>query len=402
MKCEDINDLLAAYLDGEVTPEEKTFVEAHLPSCPQCRAELEALSATQVGLRGVLKSMAEEASSSPQAWEKVRVRLDAKDSWLDRLHRLLISRTWQVATVTATVVVIVVVAAIWQFGGVGQAPSIPAPSPTVPTPPTISAPAPRPAPPLPFGVTVVPEEPHYLPGEEVAIKLSITSTSSEPITLSPYPWEIVVTPGEDFDQVLFSQAGGTQEKEIKPGETVTVEFAWDQKDKTGKQVVPGWYNIRSREITVRQGGDRLTMFTPGTRVLIQYPQGAMEKSFDVNQSQTVNGITVTLERVELTVDSSSFYFFFIPPDYTAPPPGPGSPPPPPPTWAMARGEYTIDGITKNADTSGVRIEGDGIKLVWGGGPAKLDPVPSDAGKLIFTITKLGDWQGPWEFKVTLR
>jgi len=32
---------------------------------------------------------------------------------------------------------------------------------------------------------------------------------------------------------------------------------------------------------------------------------------------------------------------------------------------------------------------------------RLDPVPSDARELTFTITKFGDWQGPWEFHIPL-
>ncbi len=407
MNCKEICELLTTYLDSEVTPEEKADIEAHLAGCPQCRAELEAMSATQVSLRGVLKSMAEEVSPSPQAWEKVRARLNTKGSWIEGLPKLLTSKTWQVATVTATVIVIAVVAVVWQFSGVGQAPPIPVPSPTEPALPTTPAPPPTvvpgPSPLPPFEVRVVPEEAHYLPGEPVEIRLSITNVSSETITLRPYPQEIRVTPGLDYDQVLFSQDGGTQEKELRPGETATVEFAWDQKDKTGKQVPPGWYNVRSGDITATQGGSSVTTFTPGTRVLIQYPQGAMEKSFDLNQSQTVNGITVTLERIELTADSSRFYFFFIPPGYTAPPTGPGLPEMPPPDSVTAsRAEYTIGGITKNAGNAGFNTKDNGIKLVWTVGPGRLDPIPSDAKEIIFRVTQLNDRQGPWEFKIPLQ
>jgi anti-sigma factor RsiW len=81
MSCKEICELLTAYLDGEVTPEEKAYVEAHLPGCPQCHAELEALSVTQVSLRGVLKSMADEVSPSTEAWEKVRAQLESWRLW---------------------------------------------------------------------------------------------------------------------------------------------------------------------------------------------------------------------------------------------------------------------------------------------------------------------------------
>ena len=135
--------------------------------------------------------------------------------------------------------------------------------------------------------------------------------------------------------------------------------------------------------------------------MIQFPQGAMEKSLDLNQSQTVSDIAITLERVELTADGANFYFFFIPPGYTAPPTEPSLPPMSPSISIMAKAEYSVDGITKYAGTAGFNTKGDGIKLVWGGGPGKLDPVPSDAKELTFTITQLNDWEGPWEFKIPL-
>ena len=127
----------------------------------------------------------------------------------------------------------------------------------------------------------------------------------------------------------------------------------------------------------------------------------MEKTIELNQSQTVNGVTVTLERVELTAEGSTFHVFFIPPGYTATTTGPGLPPMPPTMSVRAIAEYTIGGITKCAGTAGFNTKGDGIKLVWVGGAGKLDPVPSDAKELTFTITQLNDWKGPWEFRIPL-
>jgi len=55
MKCEAIADLLVAYLEGEVTSEERGRVDAHLSVCQHCRKELAAMSSIQA-----------RASSSPQ------------------------------------------------------------------------------------------------------------------------------------------------------------------------------------------------------------------------------------------------------------------------------------------------------------------------------------------------
>jgi len=263
----------------------------------------------------------------------------------------------------------------------------------VPTP----SPAPRPAPPPPFERSVTPEDAHYLPGELIEVRLTITNVSAETITFSPYPPQIRVTPRMDFDRTLFLVAGGTQPREVSPDETITFDFAWDQKDSQGQQASPGWYAVSFRDMNITQG-DRGTMFHSTARVLIQHPQGAVEKTIDLNQEQTVNGITVTLERIELMVDGARFSAFFIPPAYTPPPAGPGLPPAP---VVTARAEYSFSGVTRNAGTAGFSTKDSGMRLVWGIGMHKLDPVPSDATELVFTITQLNDWQGPWEFKVPL-
>jgi len=253
------------------------------------------------------------------------------------------------------------------------------------------------APPPPFQSSLIPEEAHYLPGEKVEVTLSIANTSGDNMTISHYPPEVQVSPWLDREQVLSSRPGGTQPLEVRAGETVTQDFAWDQKDSQGQQASPGWYAVSFRDMNITQG-DRGTMSHPTARVLIQHPQGAVEKTIDLNQEQTVNGITVTLERIELMVDGARFSTFFIPPAYTPPPAGPGLPPAP---VVTARAEYSFSGVTRNAGTAGFSTKDSGMRLVWGIGMHKLDPVPSDATELVFTITQLNDWQGPWEFRIPL-
>ncbi|MDD5537381.1 MAG: zf-HC2 domain-containing protein [Candidatus Omnitrophica bacterium] len=420
MKCEQIRKSLVAYLDGEVTPAKRSIIELHLSTCQRCREELDALKKVQAELRQALNTEAETVSPVPGLWEKMQKRIEATASpsfW--EKHGAWLNRPLWRAVIPVVLVVVLAVGVLWgtgilpQFGGMAPppapapAPIVPAPTvPPVPTPtpvPPTTIPVPRPAPPPPFEARAVPEEAHYLPGQPVQVKLSLTNVSSDPIILDAYPPEIRITPriNINFTPIVFSVAGGTQPRELKQNETVSVDFTWDQKDKAGSQVQPGWYNVIFGEITVRQGNSRYT-FNPGAYVLIQYPQGAMEKSFDLNQSQTMNGITVTLERVELTADGSSFYFFFIPPGYTPPPTGPGLSLMPPTMSVMAKAEYSVSGITKYAGTAGFNTKGNGLKLVWGSGPGKLDTVPSDAKGMTFTIIQINDWAGPWEFKIPLQ
>lgn len=52
MTCERIEELLSAYLEGELNPRDKAIVENHLTGCPDCAALLAVLSRTQKALAG--------------------------------------------------------------------------------------------------------------------------------------------------------------------------------------------------------------------------------------------------------------------------------------------------------------------------------------------------------------
>jgi len=97
MECREVNDLLVAYLDSEVTPSERTLIQAHLAECDFCRNELAALSVIQDRIRQSLQVRAAQAAPSPQAWSRLQARLAGacpersrrearpSQSWLQRL-----------------------------------------------------------------------------------------------------------------------------------------------------------------------------------------------------------------------------------------------------------------------------------------------------------------------------
>ena len=45
MNCEQMNELLSAWLDGELSETERRQMQAHLEQCAQCRALFEQLQA---------------------------------------------------------------------------------------------------------------------------------------------------------------------------------------------------------------------------------------------------------------------------------------------------------------------------------------------------------------------
>ena len=89
------------------------------------------------------------------------------------------------------------------------------------------------------------------------------------------------------------------------------------------------------------------------------------------------------------------YVFNTPPGYSLPQ---GAPLPAPPMMFHAEAEYSLDGRAfKKAGSSGIRPLENGMLHIWD----NLNPVPKTAKELTFRITKLGDWQGPWEFFIPL-
>jgi predicted anti-sigma-YlaC factor YlaD len=69
-ECSSVSKLLDKYFDQEVTPEERSLVEDHLPNCTACRSALLSME----NLRHLIKSPVEEAVERehfPWVWEKI-------------------------------------------------------------------------------------------------------------------------------------------------------------------------------------------------------------------------------------------------------------------------------------------------------------------------------------------
>jgi len=266
---------------------------------------------------------------------------------------------------------------------------------------SLSAPPKAPPPPGPlFNVVTLPHEARYLPGEPVAVQLIFTNVTTSPVTLEYLP-QIHVTKHLDTAPVLYSQVGAEQRVDTKPDEKIITDFIWDQKDTNGEQVPPGWYDITWKPSDAPRPIDGKIGLGSSAMVLIQHPQGAMEKTIEVNESRTVNDITITLERIALTTKGMMIYVRGTLP--YIPPPSKNS-------SMESIAEYSVDGgevipLHKN----GSLYRENGSEFHWGGThPGMLDPVPSDAKELVFRIKNIfmthapdDIVKGPFEFKIPL-
>jgi hypothetical protein len=228
-------------------------------------------------------------------------------------------------------------------------------------------------------------------GEKAEIILSLTNQSSKELKIDPFPPQIQIVKLPDVKppySVVRTFSAGNEELLLQPGESAMRSFTWDQKNDSGEQVPPGWYGV---EVTTSTSSGSVQS------VLVLPPEGVMGKAIEVNQSQTVNGITFKLERVVLAQKGMNIYAFNTPPDYSLPQ---GTQLPPPQFMSLhAEAEYSIDGgVIKQTYPSSIDFLDSGMRHTW---YQYLDPVPQNSHKLTFRITRLGDWEGPWEFEVSL-
>ncbi|RJP39940.1 MAG: hypothetical protein C4547_03030 [Phycisphaerales bacterium] len=97
MSCEQIERQLGLRVDGELAPAEQAVVNAHLETCPDCRAELAELRQ----LAGIIAGLS-PVSVPDSLWGSIEQRLDGAESDAAvtrpaRCSRLVFVRPWAIA-----------------------------------------------------------------------------------------------------------------------------------------------------------------------------------------------------------------------------------------------------------------------------------------------------------------
>ena len=87
MTCDRIEELLASYLEEELGPAERSFVEEHLKTCPSCSLLLAGLRDAQAVLRGfpeleVSEDLRSKLYAIPETKKRLRFRLKFSQDFL--------------------------------------------------------------------------------------------------------------------------------------------------------------------------------------------------------------------------------------------------------------------------------------------------------------------------------
>lgn len=232
-------------------------------------------------------------------------------------------------------------------------------------------------------------------GEPVAYGISVST--SENASISPFPpagWIKSLTNNEII--CLYEAGNRTWNLGSGLSDNYRSKCFWYQKDDHGKQVKPGLYEIGYDWVIIEQASGKQYTANRSAIFNIIDPDSAMNKIIDVYQTVNDEGIPVTLERIELNAVETKVYVLAITPDYNMPETGQLE------EWGLfvqsSVSEYRIgEGKVKQPVDRQANFGKDGARIIW-----VIDPVPSQSETLTFRITKLGDMDGLWEFKIPLQ
>lgn len=113
--CLSTSGLLEKYFDREVTGEERSIVERHLPHCLSCRESLKSMEGLLKAIKGPVDEALRE-ETYPWVWEKIEkeIRSEQKSPWWQTFRSwpnpfpLTRKRVWVPALVVAMLLLITI------------------------------------------------------------------------------------------------------------------------------------------------------------------------------------------------------------------------------------------------------------------------------------------------------
>jgi len=114
--CKEIAELVSAYRDNDLTPEERAFVQAHLPDCPSCAADLAYYEKLHKGLQQHLASIPVPPLEHTESTLRYRKGMALTAADAARGTRRRISPRFAVVSVTAATVLTLALVGVVYLG----------------------------------------------------------------------------------------------------------------------------------------------------------------------------------------------------------------------------------------------------------------------------------------------
>jgi hypothetical protein len=227
----------------------------------------------------------------------------------------------------------------------------------------------------------------YPAGESVNIEVSLTNITSSPIIIDKFP-PILSLMQADTLQPVYTFAAGTVEKTIDPHQTASFTVNWNQQDAKGQVVSPGVYYLELEDLDYQGKAIKLNFANPVHFSILPGTSSTLDNDrlISVNQSIIDNSITVTINSITIFKNGGVQVLATIPlpSDY---PSGANSD-------YRAAAYYSIEsGWVNDAGLSQMS----GTNHIW-----QLPiTISQNNYELIFIITRIGTYEGYWEFNISL-
>jgi hypothetical protein len=195
---------------------------------------------------------------------------------------------------------------------------------------------------------------------------------------------------EDSRQPVYTYGAGSDTRKLSPGGETSFIISWDQRDIYGHYVGNGSYYIELEDITYQDQQINLELAAPvGFDILPVPPDiGEIAQTLELGLSQTVNGVTVTLQYLEFADRGIKVTAIASP--------APAGDRPASENFAYA--SYYLDrGWVKNASLSAAEKTAGGMRHTW----YLTEPIPARTGELLFIVMNVGNTEGPWQFRIPL-
>ena len=101
----------------------------------------------------------------------------------------------------------------------------------------------------------------YSPGQPVAIDITLTNITSQPIDIAQYP-PILSLMQTQTKEPVYTFISNETSKTLAPGETADYRYIWNQSDANGNQVSAGNYYVELEDINIQGNTVKLTFNQP--------------------------------------------------------------------------------------------------------------------------------------------
>jgi hypothetical protein len=152
----------------------------------------------------------------------------------------------------------------------------------------------------------------YLSGESVKIDCTLRNISLQPLKLERLPPTVSLMQ-TGTRQPVYTFRAGTDSRTLLSGEKVSYTLTWNQLDFTNRQVSNGSYYLELEDLDYQGKAVQLYLSTPVQFDILPAETAANNLStYSVNRSQNAGGITILLQKVELSYRSLNIYAFVTP------------------------------------------------------------------------------------------